>query len=119
MGDMRETLWLEEALDVDGAGLADPREVVAAKVDQHHVFRPVLLGREQACGVAVARRRRPGDRVETRAPAFELDQRLGRGADKSEAVELEQKQIGRRVDPAQRAVELERGSGRRSLGALR
>ena len=79
----------------------------------------VLLGREQAGGVAVARRCRPGDRVEARPSAFELDERLGRGADEGEAVELEQEQVGRGVDPAQRTVELERRRGRRPLGPLR
>ena len=48
-----------------------------------------------------------------------LDERLGRGADQGELAELEQEEVRRRVDAAQRAVELERGRGGRPLGALR
>src|SRR6266446_6108019 len=38
MGDVREPLRLEEALDVDGPGHADARKVVAAEVDEHYVL---------------------------------------------------------------------------------
>src|ERR1700685_2861602 len=46
VGDVREALGLEEALDPDAAGAADPREVVTSEVDEHHVLGPVLLGGE-------------------------------------------------------------------------
>src|SRR5207302_2753841 len=45
--------------------------------------------------------------------------RLWRGADECDAVELEQEEVRGRVDPAQRAIELERRRRRRALGALR
>ena len=53
--DVREALRLEEALDVHRPRLADPREVVPAEVDEHHVLGAVLLGGEQLLGVALAR----------------------------------------------------------------
>ena len=42
------------------------------------------------------------------ARALALDERLGRGADERDAVELEQEEVGGGVDAAQRAVERER-----------
>ena len=84
--DVREALGLEEALDVDRPRHGDAREVVAAEVDEHHVLGPVLLRGEQALGVALAGRRRAGDRVQARPPALRLDERLGRRADERDAV---------------------------------
>ena len=101
------------------AGHADAREVVAAEVDEHHVLGAVLLRREQRLGVALAGRDRAGDRVERGARALALDDRLRRAADEREVAELEQEEIRRRVDAAERAVELERRRRGRPLGALR
>ena len=96
-------------------GAAHAREVVAAEVDEHHVLGAVLLGGEQPLGVALARPRRARDRVERRARALGLDERLGRGADERDPVELEQEEVRRRVDAPERAVERERRDrGRRS-----
>jgi hypothetical protein len=78
VGDVREPLRLEEALDVDGPGYADTGEVVTAEVDEHHVLGPVLLGGEQSLGVAGPGCGRAGDRVQARAAALELDERLRR-----------------------------------------
>ena len=62
-------------------------------------------------------RRRPGDRVDARAAALGLDERLGRGADQREVVaELQEEEVRRRVDTAKRAVELDR---RRRTSAAR
>ena len=116
---MRVALGLEEADDAHGAGLADAREVVAAEVDEHHVLGLVLLGCEQLLGVALAGRRRPGDRVQGRARALELDEGLRGGADERDPVELEEEVVGRGVDAPQRAVDGERRGARRSLGTLR
>jgi hypothetical protein len=118
MGDVRVALDLEEARDVDASGNADAREVVAPEIDEHHVLGAVLLRREQPLRVAGAALGRSGDRVEARAVPLALDERLGRGADQCEPVELEQEQVRRRVDPAQGPVEVERrgrGGARRSL----
>ena len=119
MRDVREALRLEEALDLDGSGHADAREVVPPEVDEHHVLGPVLLRGEQALGVTVAGSGRAGDRVQARLPVGSLDERLRRGADEREVVQLEQEQVRRRIDPPQRPVQLERGGRRRPLGALR
>ena len=116
---VREALGLEEARDAHRPRPAHAREVVAPEVDEHHVLGAVLLGGEQPLGVALAGRRRAGDRVQRRRAALALDERLGRGADEREPVELEQEEVRRRVDAPQRAVELERRRRRRPLGALR
>ena len=68
MRHVREALRLEEALDLDRPGDADPRKVVPPEVDEHHVLRPVLLRGEQALGVTVARTGRARDRVQARPP---------------------------------------------------
>src|SRR5581483_10632585 len=92
---------------------------VAAEVDEHHVLGPVLGGGEQPLGVARARARRAGDRVERRRAAIPLDERLRRGADERDPVQLEQEQVRRRVDAAQLAVEGHRRDVRPPLGPLR
>ena len=106
-------------VDADRPAPADAREVVAAEVDEHHVLGAVLLGGEQPLGVALAGLGRAGDRVQARRAVLALDERLRRGADQREVAELEQEEVRRRVDAAERAVELERGRGGRPLGALR
>src|SRR5919206_476325 len=78
----------------------------------------VPAGKEPLC-VAGAGARRPGDRVHARAAPLELDERLGRGADERELLELQQEEVGRGVDAAERAVEVERGSPGRPPGPLR
>ena len=116
---MREPLHLHVARDVDGAGLADAREVVAAEVDEHHVLGPVLLGREQPLDVALGRLGRAGDRAEARAAVLAGHEPLRRRADERDPVELEQEEVRRRVDAAQGAVDVEGRGRRRPLGALR
>ncbi len=116
---MREALGLHQALDADRSGPADPGEVVTAEVDEHHVLRPVLLRPEQAIGVPGARPRRARDRVDARPAAVRLHQRLRRGADEREVAELEQEEVGRRVDPTERPVQLECARRRRTLDPLR
>ena len=119
VGHVREALRLHEPLDPHGPRPADAREVVAAEVDEHHVLGAVLLGGEQALRVAGARRGRPGDRVEARAPSLDLDERLRRRADQGELAELEQEEVRRGVDAAEGAVELERARRGRPLRPLR
>ena len=117
MADVREALGLHEPLYADGPGPAHVREVVAAEVDEHDVLCLVLLGAEEL--VLVSRRGRAGDRIDGRAPVLDLDQRLRRGADQRQPVELEQEEVGRRIDEAERLVELDRRGARRPLDALR
>ena len=119
MRHVRVALGLHEALDPHRARHADAREVVAAEVDEHRVLRAVLLRREQRRRVALAGRDRPGDRVQLGAAARALDDRLGRAAHEREVAELEEEEVRRRVDAAQRPVELDRRRRRRAGRALR
>ena len=119
MRDVREPLRLEVARHPNTAGLADAGEVVAAEVDEHHVLGAVLLRGEQPLGVTLARLRRPRDGVQAGRPVLALDQGLRRGADQRQVLELEQEEVRRGVDPAERTVELDRRRGRRPLGTLR
>ncbi len=119
MRHVRVALGLEEADDVNGAGRADPREVVSAEVDQHDVLGLVLLGREQALGVTRTGARRPGYRVQRGARALELDQGLRGGADEGDPVQLEQEVVRGRVDAPERAVEGERRRAGLPLRPLR
>ena len=104
---VRVALGLHEALDAHRARHADAREVVAPEVDEHRVLGAVLLRREQRRRVALAGRDRAGDRVELGAAAGALDDRLRRAADQREVPQLQKEEVRRRVDAAQRAVELD------------
>ena len=119
VGDMREPLDLHAARDVDGAGAAHARQVVAPEIDEHHMLRAVLLGRAEALDVSLGRLGRACDRAEACLAVLAGDETLGRRADEGEPVELEQEQVGRRVDAAEGAIDLERAGRRRTLRALR
>ena len=102
-----------QLVDRDRAVLADPAEVVAAEVDQHHVLGPLLrvvdqpLGEAAVLVLAAPARRGAGDRPRLDPVAGDLDQRLRRGAGDLEVAELEEVHVGRRVDRAQAAVDRE------------
>ena len=115
---MGEALDLHRARHLDGAGEARPGEVVPSEVDEHHVLRAVLLRGEQPLGLAGPGVRRARDRAQARPAALARDEALGRRADQCEVVELEQEEVRRRVDAAERAVELEGRRGGRPLGPL-
>ena len=117
--DVREALDLHVPRDVHGAGGADAREIVAPEVDEHDVLGAVLLGREEPLDVALGRLGRPGDRAQACAAVLAGDEPLGRRADEGDAVEVEEEEVRRRVHAAERAVDVERRRGRRTLGALR
>src|SRR5581483_12017295 len=68
---------------------------------------------------SLGRLRRARDRAEARASLLAGDEALGRGADERDPVQLEQEQVGRGVDAAERSVEVERRGRRGPLGALR
>ena len=103
-----------ERVDVHGAELAHAAEVVAAEVDEHHVLGALLLVGQQLLGdrlVVVDRRAAragAGDRPRRDVAAGDRDQRLGRGADDLEVLEVEEVHVRRRVDGAQAAVDRER-----------
>jgi len=44
---MTELLYSHQIVEVDGFGLADPIDVVPGKIDQHDMFRSVLVGSGQ------------------------------------------------------------------------
>src|SRR5215216_3428108 len=75
-----------ELVDPDGAGPADPAEVVAGQVDQHDVLGPLLLvgqelGLQGQVGLGVgAAGAGAGDRAHGGPAALDGDQHLGRGA---------------------------------------
>ena len=112
----RSTSMLRATCTVPGA--ADAREVVAPEVDEHHVLGAVLLRREQPLDVALRRLGRARDRAEARAAVLARDEALGRRADERDPVEVEEEEVRRGVDAAQRAVDVERRGGGRPLGAL-
>ena len=117
---MREALRLHEALDVDRA-----RARRRARGRCGRDRRASRARRGPSPTRAGARRRpRPGAVVPAiglrlaRRPSS-LDERLGRGADQGDLAELEQEEVRRGVDAAERAVEVERARRGRPLGALR
>ena len=116
---MREALDLHAACDVHRPRAADAGEVVSSQVDEHHVLRAVLLGGEEPLDVALGRVGRAGYRAEARAAVLARDETLGREADERDAVELEEEEVRRRVDPAKRPVDVERRCRRGPFGALR
>ena len=108
---------LHELHHLDRARPADPAQVVAAEVDQHHVLGPLLgIGQQLGLQGGVLGRCRPaglgsGDRVGDRDVALDRDQRLRAGADDVEAVQPEQVHVGARVDQPQHPVDVQRVGG--------
>ena len=98
--------------------LAHAGEVVAPEVDEHDVLGAVLLGREQPLDVVRPPADRAGDRVDARAAAVELDERLRRRSHERDVAEVEEEVVRGRVDPPQRPVDGDRTGRRRPLGAL-
>ena len=93
------------------AGPADPTEVVAAEVDQHHVLGLLLrvplelLGQDLVLGRGCAARPCPGDRVGRQTVALGLEQELGTRADDLERGRPDEEQVGAGVHPAERPVQ--------------
>ena len=114
MDHVRVGLDAHEGLDLDRAVLAHAPEVVAAEVDEHHVLGALLLVGQQLGGDPLvllgvgAARAGAGDRAGGDVAAGDGDQRLGRGADDLEVLEVEEVHVRRRVDRAQAAVDRER-----------
>ena len=96
------------------AELADPAEIVAAEIDEHHVLGPLLLVPLQLLGRAADRLRRSaarpgaGDRVRLDVPPFHAHQHLRRRPDDRQAAHADEIHVGRRVDVTKRAVDGER-----------
>ena len=105
---MREPLDVHEAGDPNRAAATDAGEVVAAEIDEHHMLRTILLGREQALGVTVIGGSGTRDGTHARPSVLAGDEALRGRADEREPVELEQEEVRGGVDAAKRAVERER-----------
>ena len=109
--DVRVRLDLHQALDVHAAVHAHAAEVVAAEVHEHHVLGALLLVGEQLGGdrgVVLAARPGAGDRARGDVAAVDRQQRLRRGADDLEVLEVEEVHVRRRVHRAQPAIDAER-----------
>ncbi len=114
MHDVAVALDRHQLRDLDRAVVADAAEVVASEVDEHHVLgrlllvRAQLLAEQRVLDVGRAARARPRDRAVVDAPARAAHEHLGRGAEDRRLPELQIEHVGRRVDGAKRAVDLER-----------
>ena len=114
---MGEALDVQKLVYPDGAGLADPADVVAAQVDQHHVLGPLfligpkLLLQGQVLRFVGATGPGPGDGVGRDAAALHLDQHLRRGANELEPLQVQVEHVGGGVDLAQRPIDVERVGG--------
>ena len=112
---------------LDGTVFAHASQVIAAEVDQHHVFSPLFGIVEKPFGERVVLGRRlaapagAGDGMEKGAAVFEPDVHFGAGADDPErlvaaggfaepghVVELEKVHVGGRVQHAEGAIDGER-----------
>ena len=97
--------------DPDRPGPADPAEVVAAEVDEHHVLGLLLrvalelLGEELVLVRGRAARPRPGDRVGRQPVALDLEEQLGARPDDLERGRPDEEQVRARVHPSKRAVQ--------------
>jgi hypothetical protein len=99
---VRVGLHDHEVLDLDRAVLAHPSEVVAAEVDQHHVLGALLLVGQQLGGdrlVVLPARAGARDGPRARPAAGHRQQRLRRGADDLEVLEVQEVHVRRRVAP--------------------
>jgi hypothetical protein len=111
---VREALDLRVAGDRDGADLAHAAEVVAREVDEHHVLRALLgIAGERGRQPLVLRRVRAapdgaGDRPRLDRAAAAPHEHLRRRAENGRFAGLQVEEIGRGVERAQRAVDVER-----------
>ena len=115
---------LHELDHLDGARLADPAEIVAAQVDQHHVFGPLLRIGDQLClqggvlrGVCPARFG-AGNRMSDRDPVLDRDQSLRARADDVEAVQPQQVHVRAGIGQPEHPVDVQRIGGRVDLEPL-
>ena len=103
-----------DEIDLDEAETLSPSHLVVSpgpgRPEEAGVSNEIIRGmsdRVRTLGVPLAGTCRACDRVHRGARPFALDERLGRGADEREAVELEQEEVRRRVDAPQRTVDAE------------
>ena len=103
--------------DLDAVRGRHTSDIVAAEVEQHQMFGPFLGIGEQAFpvrlvfGCIFAARTGAGDRPDGDLAIARADQDFRAGTGQRKAGQVEKKQEGRRVDPAQGAIKLDRGQG--------
>ena len=111
---MGVALHRHELAHLDAPDPGDPAEVVPAQVDEHDVLRPLLGVFEKLVGeppvllFGLPAPSRPGDGLELGDPLLEADHDLRRGADEMHIPQAEEEEVGRRVDVAERPVEIDR-----------
>ena len=109
---------------VDGAGLGDSTYVVAPEVEQHDVLCPLLLVVAQlfferdVLGLGPAPSSGTGDGMNGDLAIDDLNEQLRRCADDLKAVQVEIVHVGRGVDRAESAIDLERVGGSLARHAL-
>ena len=110
---MAVALDLHQLGDRDAARLADPTEVVASEIDEHHVLRALLhvgeqLLREDLVLVRVrSASARARDRPRLHRAVVDLDERLRRGTHDVRLTGVDEIEVGRRVDHAEDAIQIE------------
>ncbi len=101
-------------LHVHAARGGHTTQVVAREIDEHHVLRILFRIGEQSrltLGVDLLVRRarqRAGDGAQLRMSLIELHERFGRRADDRHVAERTVVHVRRRIDEAERAIDLER-----------
>ena len=120
---MRIALDVREGGDLHAPRLRDAPEIIAAEIDEHHVFGVLLHIRDEIALVGRvlfgrrAARTRPRDRAcRARAP-LKLDELFGRRTDQRAVSDLHVDVVRRGVHHAERPVERD-GIGVRLLGEL-
>ncbi len=110
---------------LDRADLGDAAHIVAAEIEQHQMFGPLLgigekfRGERPILGRRGAAPAGSGDRPDRHLAVAHPDQNFGAGADHREIVEVEIVEERRRVDPPQGTVEGKGRQGEFRLKALR
>ena len=110
---MAEVLDLAQLCHADCPRLADAADVVAREIDEHRVLGAFLrvalevLGESRILSIIAAAAARAGNRVRVDRIACDLDEHLRRSADELDGAEVEVEHVGRRIDLAQAAVEME------------
>ena len=108
--DVRVALERHVGRHAHGAVVADPADVVAAEIDEHHVLRLFLLvalellGQPHILFLGLAARPRAGDRMGDGVTAFDPDQHLRRRTDDGAIAHADEEHVRRRVDVPQRAI---------------
>ena len=105
MHHMAVALDEERIGDLDRADLRHAADIVAAKIKQHEMFGALFrIGHEFSrqrlvLGRAFSPRPCAGDRADDHPAVAHAHQDFGTGANNLEAAEVEETEIGRRIDP--------------------